>query len=300
MSSRPTGKRKTSLSKDEGVSQHNFPAKTLTTNIPGNSTLTSDSSPQIESEKSKEPTAAAKPETKLVVIQSSPKSDEPSIIESISSPLESLTKSRAKLPTNRRPPTKKGLKAMGESGVDQVDSLQVELPAEPVNLSTTQTNATEITVENIQTATDQPDARAAKVKENSLQTDAKMEEKITEADKSKEAKTNEKVKEPEISLTNADKAKLEIETEKKSVERQPKTEAEMDKKSVETKPKTEAKIEKKSAETKPKTEIEKSAEIVETIAQGTTVFTNFLKNIINFFPLFMVFDLLLILWILLI
>ena len=36
--------------------------------------------------------------------------------------LEPLTKSRAKLPTNRRAPTRKGLKAMSQTGIDQADS----------------------------------------------------------------------------------------------------------------------------------------------------------------------------------
>ena len=44
------------------------------------------------------------------------------IDDEVSEPiLESLTKSRAKLPINRRAPTRKALKAMGESGTDQVD-----------------------------------------------------------------------------------------------------------------------------------------------------------------------------------
>ena len=321
---RTIGKRKTSASKDEAVSQHNFPTKMSSTNIPEKSSpnvIPQKQLEKIESEKSKQPMAAAAASDAVKIRQiiqqkqpekiESEKSKQPAAAsvadtkndESLdfetSTTLESLTKSRAKLPTNRRAPTKKGLKAIAESGMDQVDSSLVGPPTNPVNPLSKPVDpltkpvdkqakqvdpiakSVELKSENIQTemrkAPNEPDAKTAiteKVKQPEQSTEAKMEEKVTDGNNSTDAKTKEKVKEPEISLTKEDKTKAGIE-----------------KKSLETKLKTET-------EKKKRDENEPKAETVNPIAQGVTVFTNFLKNILKFYPIFMVFDFLIILWIL--
>jgi hypothetical protein len=83
-----------------------------------------------EKKKSELPAPVQKVE-KIVAEKQTPKSQISNVekvetspdLESVSvNTLESLTKSRAKLPNNRRAPTRKGLKAMSQSGHDQADS----------------------------------------------------------------------------------------------------------------------------------------------------------------------------------